>query len=93
MAAIKGGVGFVGIHSASDTWHTVVENLQGKDARYLVMGDKLDSLSQNVGRGILSRTTSIRPGTFTIVEQQVSQALKYAGPKVTQEMGEVVMRS
>ncbi len=86
LAAIKGGVGFVGIHSASDTWHTVGENMPGKDARYVVMGDKLDPFLKMLGAEFIAHDKH-QAGTFTIVDSKFP-GMKYAGPKVTQEMGE-----
>lgn len=85
LEAIKGGIGFVGIHSASDTWHTVMESLQGKDARYLVMGEKLDPYLKMLGAEFIAHDKH-QPGTFTVVDKKFP-GMTY-DEKVTQEMGE-----
>lgn len=86
LAAIKAGTGFVGIHSASDTWHTVAEGMKGKDARYLVMGDKLDPYLLMLGAEFIAHDKH-QAGTFTIIDNQFP-GMTYQGPKVRQEMGE-----
>lgn len=86
LAAIKGGVGFVGIHSASDTWHTVVDGMNGKGARYVMMGDKLDPYLQMLGAEFIAHDKH-QAGTFTIIDGKFP-GMTYEGPKVRQEMGE-----
>lgn len=86
LAAIKGGMGFVGIHSASDCWHTEDPAYPGKAARYVVMGEKLDPYLAMLGAEFIAHDKH-QAGTFTIVDDKFP-GMTYAGPKVRQEMGE-----
>jgi type 1 glutamine amidotransferase len=46
LDAIKSGKGFVGTHSATDTFHTMID---GKDDRYVAYGDKVDPYVAMIG--------------------------------------------
>lgn len=86
LEAIRNGLGFVGIHSASDCWHTVDPRYPGKAARYVPMGGKLDPYLAMLGGEFIAHDKH-QAGTFIIVDGKFP-GMTYAGPRVTQEMNE-----
>jgi len=87
LELIKGGkLGFVGIHSASDTWHTVDPALSGKDARYAVMGEKLDPYLRMLGAEFIAHDKH-QAGTFEVVDPAFP-GMAYAGTTVRREKDE-----
>ncbi len=79
--AVKGGLAFVGIHSASDTYHTFPE----KDDRYAAAGDKLDPYLKMLGAEFIAHDKH-QPGSFTVVDAKFPG--NYPGPTVKYEDGE-----
>jgi len=65
LDAIKHGLNFVGIHSASDTYHTGTT----KDARYVAEGDKLDPYLKMLGAEFIAHDKH-QAGNFTVVDSK-----------------------
>lgn len=82
LDAIKNGLGFIGIHSAADTWHTVDE----KEGRYVSHGDKLDPYLQMLGAEFIAHDKH-QPGTFRITDPTFP-GMAYTSEVGSQEKGE-----
>ncbi len=82
----RGKLGFVGIHSASDTWHTVDPGFPGKDARYVVMGERLDPYLQMLGAEFIAHDKH-QAGTFEVVDAGFP-GMSYQGTRIRREKEE-----
>ena len=66
LTAIRDGLGFVGVHAASDTFHTPPDPEDGSN-RYIAHGDKSDSYLRMLGGEFITHGSSPRLQTTNII--------------------------
>jgi len=68
IEAVRQGLGFVGIHSAADTWHTHT-GLPGKEDRYRAYGKRADPYVRMLGGEFIAHDKH-QPGTMLVVDER-----------------------
>jgi type 1 glutamine amidotransferase len=66
LEAIDGGMGFVGVHAAADTFHTAPD-VEGNGNRYIAHGDKSDPYLRMLGGEFITHGSTPRLQTTNIV--------------------------
>jgi type 1 glutamine amidotransferase len=66
LEAIDGGMGFVGVHAAADTFHTPPD-VEGNGNRYIAHGDKSDPYLRMLGGEFITHGSTPRLQTTNIV--------------------------